>query len=189
MTPRCTNGYFLSKLSAEARLFRCGLEVAVFRPSYIVGPGDAFVPALVRDMAKGEVEQVGDGGYRMQPIAVTDAAAAVLAAAGGPAAEHRVFDLVGPEAIACRALIDRVGRAARGAGKAGDYRVRELPVAEAERRAAAGGYRGLLPDELACLLCDEVSDARPLEALLGRFLTPLDEAIAAAVRGVARPTA
>jgi hypothetical protein len=40
----------------------------------------------------------------------------------------------------------------------------------------------MLPDELDCLLCDEVSDPAPLESLLGRSLTPLDEALAAAVR-------
>jgi NADH dehydrogenase len=182
MTPRCTNGYFLSKLAAEALLFRSGLEVAVFRPSYIVGPGDVFVPALVRDMAKGEVERVGDGRFRMQPIAARDAAACVLAAASGVASRHRVFDLVGPEPVTTRALIERVGRLAKSLGKTGDYAVREVSVAEAERQAAAGGYRGMRADELDCMLCDEVSDARPLEALLGRFLTPLDDALAAAVR-------
>jgi len=36
--------------------------------------------------------------------------------------------------------------------------------------------------DLDCLLCDEVSDPRPLEALIGRPLTPLDDALAAAVR-------
>jgi hypothetical protein len=35
------------------------------------------------------------------------------------------------------------------------------------------------------LLCDEVSDPAPLVGLLGRPLTPLDEAIATAVRGAA----
>jgi hypothetical protein len=40
----------------------------------------------------------------------------------------------------------------------------------------------MLPDELDCLLCDEVSDPAPLASLLGRPLTPLDEALAAAVR-------
>jgi hypothetical protein len=59
-------------------------------------------------------------------------------------------------------------------------------VEEAERRAASGGYRGLLADELDCLLCDEVGDPGPLEALLGRFLTPLDEAVDKAVRGLPR---
>ena len=60
--------------------------------------------------------------------------------------------------------------------------MREVPIEEADRRARAGGYQGMLPDELDCLLCDEVSDPAPLAALLGRPLTPLDEALAAAVR-------
>jgi nucleoside-diphosphate-sugar epimerase len=155
----------------------------VFRPSYIVGPGDGFVGALVRELATGEIERIGDGGYRMQPIAVRDAAAAILSAASSLApAPQRVFDLVGPQPVTCRELQERVARIARALGKATEHRVRELPIAEAEQRAAAGGYRGMGPEELACLLCDEVSDPRPLEALLGRFLTPLDDALAVAVR-------
>ena len=63
-----------------------------------------------------------------------------------------------------------------------ELRVREIPVDEADRRARAGGYQGMLADELDCLLCDEVSDPAPLEALLGRKLLPLDEALAVAVR-------
>jgi len=182
MAPRCTNPYFLSKLLAEAALLASGLEVTIFRPSYVVGPGDGYVPGLVREMARGEVERIGDGRYRMQPIAVRDAADCVLAAAAGGAARHRVFDLVGPEALACRDLIERVGRLARSLGVAGEFRVCEVPLAEAERAARGPGHRGMLADELDCLLCDEVSDARPLEGLLGRFLTTLDDALAPAVR-------
>jgi hypothetical protein len=40
----------------------------------------------------------------------------------------------------------------------------------------------MLPDELDCLLCDEIADPAPLVALLGRPLTPLDATLAAAVR-------
>ncbi len=181
--PRCTNPYFLSKLEAETALFASGLEVAVFRPSYILGPGDSWAPFILRQMAAGELERVGDGLYRMQPIAVRDAARLVLAAAAGPAPRHRVFDLVGPEPISCQAFYERLGEVARRAGKAGAWSVREVPVAEADRAALSpGGYRGMGKDELDCLLCDEIGDARPLEALLGGFLTPLDDAIGAAVR-------
>lgn len=188
MAPRATNPYFLSKLRAEAALFASGLEVFVFRPSYIVGPRDGLVSSLVAQMAAGEVERIGDGAYRMQPIAVRDAAAAALAAAGGPTpapapgrGPHRVLDLVGPRAVRFAEIIEAVAAAARAQRRLPPYRIREIPVEEADRRARAG--EGTPPDELDCLLCDELGDPRPLEALLGRFLTPLEEALATAVRG------
>ena len=183
MSLRCSSDYFLSKLAAETILFRSGLECVVFRPSFVVGPGDAFVPAVLRAIAGGEMERPGDGGYRMQPIAVADAALAVMAAVERPLdAFPRVFDLVGPEAVAYGALLERLARVALALGRRADLRVREVPIAEADRRARAGGFQGMLPDELDCLLCDEVADPAPLAALLGRPLTPLDEALAAAVR-------
>src|SRR5262249_5927263 len=45
-SPRCTNPYFLSKLAAEVALYRSGREAVVFRPSYVIGAGDPFVPRL-----------------------------------------------------------------------------------------------------------------------------------------------
>ena len=109
----------------------------------------------------------------MQPVAVADAADVVAALATGtwgPGQLHRVFDLVGPEALSLRAFTQRVAR------RAGirDYAVEELSEEEADRRSRAGGYPGMLPDELDCMLCDEIGEASPLEALLGRGLRPLD---------------
>jgi NADH dehydrogenase len=181
--PRSTNGYFLSKIACEALLFRSGLEVVALRPSYIIGPGSELIPGLLSEMAAGEVERVGDGTYRMQPIAVTDVADLVLAGASRASVGHWVVDTVGPEPISYAAFVERVAASARRHGRPARYRTREVPIAEAERQAAAGGYRGLRPDELDVLLCDEVADARFAEAALGRFLTPLDAAIDAAVRG------
>ncbi len=188
--PRCTTRYFLSKLEAELVLYRSGLEAVVFRPSYIVGPGDAFVPALLRELGGGEVERAGDGTYRLQPIAVRDAAELVLASLERPTiaaarvgeCAAAVYDLVGPEIVTYQAFLERLAAVAREHGRPADLRVREVAVAFADEAARAGGWRGLAADELDCVLCDEVSDPGPLEALLGRFLTPLDEALGRVVR-------
>jgi NADH dehydrogenase len=184
MAPRTTNPYFLSKLTAELEVLRSGLEAVVFRPSYVLGPGGELIAELLREIEAGHVETVGDGRYRMQPIFLLDAAALVLAAIAAPAGRPAVFDLVGPEPVSYAAFVERVARVAGGLGRGGAYRVREIPVQQAERQAASGGYRGMLPDALDCLLCDEVSDPRPLEALLGRPLTPLDAALAATIAAV-----
>jgi nucleoside-diphosphate-sugar epimerase len=185
LRPRTTNAYFLSKLQAEVAVYRSGLEAAVFRPSYLVGPADGLVRSLLADMAKGEVERPGDGAYRMQPLAVADAAAAILAAAGLPweAKRHRVWDFVGPAPVSYRELLAVLTRVAAAQGRPTGYHIREVSIEEADAQAAAGGYRGMPPDELDCLLCDEVSDPGPLEALLGRPLLPLEEALEVAVRG------
>jgi len=182
MSRRCTNRYFLSKLACEVELYRSGVGVVVFRPSYILGPGDALVRALLGQMAAGEVERPGDGSYRLQPMGVGDAAAAVLASLDLPKAPA-VFDLVGPEPVPFQQLLVRLGGVARRLGRPADFRIREVAVEEVDRRAAGGGYRGMLPDEVDCLLCDEVSDHHPLEALVGRPLVPLDEALARAAGG------
>jgi 2-alkyl-3-oxoalkanoate reductase len=186
VAPRSTNRYFLAKLACEVELFRSGLEVVALRPSYIIGPGSELVPELLREMAAGEVERVGDGAYRMQPVAVKDVAELVLACverASLGRLGHLAVDTVGPEPLSYAAFIERVAASAARHGRPSTYRIREVPMAEADRQAAAGGYRGLLPDELDVLFCDEIAEPRGIEAILGRFLTPLDDAIDAAVRG------
>jgi hypothetical protein len=84
--------------------------------------------------------------------------------------------------VSFQSFLERTAAATLAQGRSGSLRIREVSVEEADRAAAAGGFRGMGADELDCLLCDEVSDAAPLTRFLGRPLTPLDEAIAAAVR-------
>jgi len=192
LTRRGTNPYFLSKLAAEVELFRFGPHAVVFRPSYIVGPGDGLVTKLLKEMAAGEVVRIGDGRYRLQPIAVADAAAAVVAAVekipAGAGARPHVFDLVGPEPVSFQSFLERTGAAARAQGRKASFQIREVSIEEADRAAAGGSFRGMGPDDVDVLLCDEVSDPAPLAHLLGRRLTPLDEAVAAAVGGTTADT-
>jgi uncharacterized protein YbjT (DUF2867 family) len=133
-------------------------------------------------MAKGDVEQPGDGAYRLQPVAVADAVGLIVAAIlRSPAPAPTVIDLVGPEPVSYAQLLERLTRVVRAAGRPANYRLRTVPIEEVDRQAATGGYRGLAPDEVDCLLCDEVSDPAPLPDLLGRPLTPLDEILTVAV--------
>jgi uncharacterized protein YbjT (DUF2867 family) len=112
-------------------------------------------------------------------------AAAVIAPRPDRRSRHRVFDLVGPVALSYRDFVSRLARLAEEQGRPPRFETRSIPVEEADRLAASGGYRGMPPEELDCLLCDEVSDPGPLVALLDRPLTDLDDALAAAVQGTA----
>jgi NADH dehydrogenase len=174
MKPHCTNSYFLAKMTGEVTLFRSGLAATVFRPSYIFGPGDEFLTPLIRRIARGGVIEIaGDGGYRLQPVAVRDAARAALGALDGRETLPRVIDLVGPEVLSYR---DLVGRIASLLGRA--VEIRERPVEEALALARASDYFGLRPHDLACLLCDEVSDPSAVSSLVGERLETLDRVIA-----------
>jgi nucleoside-diphosphate-sugar epimerase len=187
---RTTNGYFRSKKAAEELLEESDRTAVIFRPSYIVGPHDELIPALLREMEQGAVEVVGDGRYRLQPVAIGDAVAAMLKAAEAPLPRFSVFDLVGPEPLTYRQFVARVATAARAADRSSVFNIRETPIEIAEQKARKGGYRGLLPDELDVLLCDEIADHVPLERLLGRKLMSLNDALAAAIAGSqARPSA
>ena len=172
-----TNRYFLSKLAAEVELFRSDRELAVLRPSWVIGPESALLAELLAQLEGGEVEIVAGGGARMQPVTVEDAAEACLAAAERATPWPLVVDVVGPEPLSQRELVERLARAAGAAP-----RLRSIPAAEAAARAATpAGYRGMGPEELDCLLCDEVAPAEPLAALLGRAPAGPDAVLRAAV--------
>jgi hypothetical protein len=127
----------------------------------------------------------------MQPAAVEDVALAVLSAAAAPvklspaSPPHRVIDVVGPQPVSYREVISLVARIARAQGRAVNDGIQEMAVEEAERRARAGGFQGMGPDTLDCLLCDEVADASPFEGLVGRPLIPLPAALETSVRSAA----
>ena len=82
-------------------------------------------------------------------------------------------------------MLEQVSAHAARMGRVVRTRVVEVPIDVADREARAGGFQGFGPDDLDCLLCDELADPHPLQALLGRPLTPLAAALEAAVRGSA----
>lgn len=180
LSRHCTNPYFLAKMAGEVELFRSGLAVTVFRPSYIFGRGDEFLTPLIgRILAEAAIEIPGEGTYRLQPISVADAARASLAALTRSGPSHQVVDLVGPEVVSYRELIHRIASAlGRGVG------ILERPVEETIALARKSGYFGLRAHDLDCLLCDEVANPRPVTDLLGAPLEDLDAVIAGTVAEV-----
>ncbi len=180
LSRHCTNPYFLAKMAGEVELFRSGLAVTVFRPSYIFGHGDEFLTPLIgRILAAAAIEIPGDGTYRLQPISVADAARASLAALAASGPSHRVVDLVGPEALSYRELIQRI---ASIMGKS--VGILERPVEETIALARDSGYFGLRAHDLDCLLCDEIASPRPVTDVLGAPLEGLDVVITRTVAAV-----
>lgn len=109
-------GFYLgTKLSAEVlfqnyrKLFQTGV---ILRPFFIYGPGqgaDMLVSRLIVSVREGRPVQLqGADGLKMNPVFVSDAAAAFEAALGLEG--FRVLNVAGPEVVSLRALCERIGQ-------------------------------------------------------------------------------
>ena len=177
--PWATNGYFWSKREIERMCRSSSVPCVVFRPSYILGPDDELVPGLVDALRHGTVVVVGTGQTPLQPLFVEDAATTFLRAALGWGPAPSVYDLVGPETITYRELVARVAAILGEDGfDVPEYTLRTVPV------EAAPEDLGISREEADVMVCDVVGDARPFTRDFHVALTPLDEAVRAAVRHV-----
>jgi nucleoside-diphosphate-sugar epimerase len=174
-----TNGYFASKKKIE-ELCRLGdVPYVIFRPSYILGPGDELIGDLMNEILSGKVSVAGEGNMPFQPIYVQDAATIFFNAAVGMGTVNSIYDLVGPEAITFTQLVSRVSKIMIQEGYVvPDYRIENLDIEEASE------ILGLSRDEIDVMFCDVLGDSKPLLHDFGVTLSPLDVALKAAVKAV-----
>jgi uncharacterized protein YbjT (DUF2867 family) len=96
ITNDSTDAYFKLKTEAESIIQNSGIPSTLFRPSYILGPGDEITPYLVEELKKGHVEIPGDGSYRFQPIYVEDMVDIIINATSAKDDESYSYDVLGP---------------------------------------------------------------------------------------------
>ena len=173
--PRSTNGYFRSKGEAERLLAESGLDAAVIRTPLLLGPGTAGGRALRRTAAQRSVRLLGGGAHTLRPLDVDDLCDAVLGCCAQPAAGVQTHELVGPEPLRYRELLERA------AGLLGhDIAVRSTPVGLAKLGAGLAGLvraGGMTPDVIDVITSDEAVE-RNADADLGIRLTPLADTLA-----------
>ncbi|PNU21791.1 NAD-dependent dehydratase [Geothermobacter hydrogeniphilus] len=104
--------YHRTKWAAEQALRGSDLDWTIFRPSLIYGPGDQFVnmlAGLIRKLPL--VPVIGNGRYRMSPVAVEDVAAGFVRALQQPQSIGQVYHCGGPQILSYDEILDLVGRA------------------------------------------------------------------------------
>jgi UDP-glucose 4-epimerase len=108
-------GYYLaSKKCAELLVenYRSLLHVIVLRPFFVYGEGQRpsmLIPWLVDAVQNGRpIRLEGRDGMRLNPIHVSDAAAAIHGASRLESSEG--FDVAGPEILTLRQVADTIGR-------------------------------------------------------------------------------
>jgi uncharacterized protein YbjT (DUF2867 family) len=96
ITNNTTDTYFKLKSEAESIIQNSGVPCTVFRPSYILGPGDEITPYLVEELEKGHLDVPGDGSYRFQPIYVGDMVDIIINSASVEDDKNYSYDILGP---------------------------------------------------------------------------------------------
>lgn len=111
-TKNTGSGYFQTKRRAEKKVTGSSLNWTVFRPSIIFGRRDSFVNLLANLIRKSPAMPViGDGSYRLAPVAVEDVAACFVKALQLEAAEKQIFPLCGPSELSYNRLLEIIADA------------------------------------------------------------------------------
>jgi NADH dehydrogenase len=110
--PTGTTGYLRTKWLAEGAVRASGLDWTIFRPSLIFGPGGEFVTMLADLIRKTPVVPViGDGLYRMQPVAVEQVAASFVRALAMPETTGQCYLLGGGASYSYDEILDLTAKA------------------------------------------------------------------------------
>jgi len=110
--PDAVSGYHRSKYQAEELVAASGLDYTIFRPSLIFGPKDAFVNMIAGFIKSYSVVPViGDGKYRLQPIAADDVARCFAIALEKSNTSGEVYTICGPDRLSYLEIVDAVSQA------------------------------------------------------------------------------
>ncbi len=104
--------YLRSKWQGEEVVRGSGLGWTIVRPALVFGPGGGFFTTLATAVRRLPVFPIfGTGAYLLQPIAVGELAAALVAALEIGASEGEVVQLGGPETLAYDEVVRRTAAA------------------------------------------------------------------------------
>lgn len=169
ITHNSSECYFRFKAEAEAMIRASGMPYTVFRPSYILGPGDELTPNLLEQLLRGEVEIPGDGSYRFQPIYIKDLVDVIINAAKMEDDSSYSYDLLGPK-MSFRTYVNVLR--ARYAPQA---KVRYESLETFIRRATFSTDPIFTTAELSVLVCD--LEGPVTESCLGVRIRAIEETI------------
>ena len=171
------NNYFWSKQEAEKLIINSNLDYRIFRPSYILGPGDELIPETIEQIIDGKVLIAGRGDIPMQPIFIEDAITAFLQAAEGVGKPNIIYNLVGPKKVTMNELVRFVINTIKNLGlNIPEPAIEYVPYEQAPERL------DICKDMIDVMRCDIIENGEETAELLHYTLSPLNKAIEAAVK-------
>jgi NADH dehydrogenase len=99
--------YQQTKGEGEQRVLSAAksLDITIFRPSVIFGPGDSFLNLFADLLKLAPVVPLANGRALFQPVHVTDVARAFALAIDDPATFGQAYDLCGPQVYSLQELV------------------------------------------------------------------------------------
>lgn len=105
--------FFRARFQSEDAIMSSGLEYVIVRPSVVFGPEDHFVTAIIRLLRSlPAFPMLGDGTFRLQPLAVEDMVDALTQSVERPDVEGGLYELAGPDQLSFTRIVRTVGEVA-----------------------------------------------------------------------------
>jgi len=164
--------YFLSKRAADDYLATLPLEWTIVRPALVFGAGGSNTRLFGRLAGLPLVPLPGRGEQRVQPLHIDDLTEAVVHLLGDASSHRTRVELVGPQSLAVRELLERL-RAAKHLSPPRFLSV-PMPIVRAAAHVAAFSPMSPLDNEtLAMLEAGDRGDPAIIRQLLGRPPRPI----------------
>lgn len=169
-----SNAYFRSKGLAEELVKNSGLPASIIRTPILLGPNTAGASSMIGAASQSKTKILGGGKYSMRPLDIDDLNQAILNCCNSGSTEAKLYELVGPEPINYRDLIQKTASMMNN-----NVEIGSLPVAIAKLVAAIssrikGG--GITPTVIDVITMDEVV-ASNADGELNITLTPLQNTL------------
>jgi len=169
-----SNAYFRSKGLAEEFVKNSGLAASVIRTPILLGPNTAGASSMISAATQAKTKILGGGKYSMRPLDIDDLNQAILNCCNDDSTEMKLYELVGPEPISYRDLIQKTAAMMNNRVEIGSVPVAIAKLVAAISSRIKGG--GITPTVIDVITMDEVVD-KNADGELNITLTPLQNTL------------
>jgi len=168
------NAYFQSKGLAEEIVNRSGLPASIIRTPILLGPNTAGASSIIGAATQSKTKILGGGKYFMRPLDIDDLNQAILNCCNSESTKAALYELVGPEPISYRDLIQKTGSMMNNNVEIGSVPIFLAKLVASISSRIKGG--GITPTVIDVITMDEVV-ADNADDALNISLTPLQNTL------------
>jgi len=169
-----SNAYFRSKGLAEELVRNSGLAASIIRTPILLGPNTAGASSMIGAATQSKTKILGGGKYSMRPLDIDDLNQAILNCCNSGSLETKLYELVGPEPISYRDLIQKAASMMNNEVEIGSVPITIAKLVAAISSRVKGG--GITPTVIDVITMDEVVD-KNADGELNITLTPLQNTL------------